>query len=99
MCDVSLVNTKMETLTHIENDDVVRLQLALAKHPDINMVSLLIYACHEKSYSCVRYLVCMGVNPYKKNREGVNAYSLAVNDDTMLAAVQCYMPQKKVSWN
>jgi hypothetical protein len=85
----------MEALTHIENDDVVRLQLVLQKHPDINMVSLLIYACHEKSYSCVRYLVCMGVNPYKKNREGVSAYSLAVKDETMLSAIQCYMPQKK----
>ncbi len=89
----------MDALTHIENDDVVRLQMALAKHPDINMVSLLIYACHEKSYSCVRYLVCIGTNPYKKNREGVNAYSLAVKDDTLLEAIQCYMPQKKVSWN
>lgn len=86
---------KMEVLTHIENDDVLRMQYCLHKNPYINEDSLLIYACAEKAYDCVRYLICHGTNPYKKNREGVSAYAYGLDDAAIMEAIKVFMPRQK----
>ena len=85
----------MEVLAYIENDDVLRLQRSLHNDSYINEDSLLIYACNEKAYDCVRYLICHGANPYKKNHDGLSAYKYALEDATIMEGIKLFMPRKK----
>ena len=92
------LSIKEHAMNSIVEDDVRNLVYYIHKGVDLDGPAgqgMLLYAATQNSVSCANYLVCQGVNPFKKSN-GLSFYEYAVQnrDIDMLQVAQRWIPKR-----